>query len=288
MAIDLAVASGGPTYQRLKRHLPAHGIAVHHVDTGPGITSLTEGIPPFPSYDVGFIYPARIVNGDVVTAIHELQWVNSRANILTTRNKAGSLTKLSMAGVEIPPTIHLSSPIEWPELRSAFHRLEPPVVIKPNTATKGIGIVRVTDEDSLRGVFDYLDLIHSFSATGDRSFLLQSYVPEALDLRLTVIDGTVAGAVERRFHDPGSGRWVRNVHRGASTLSITPPAPVVEVAEAAASVLGVPLLGVDILMTDEQPIVLEVNGRPTIDTVEKYPADFYEQLASLIETTASD
>lgn len=287
MVFDLAVATDGPTRRRLQRHLPAHGIAVHYLPVGAGLEEIGAlEIDGPDQYDVGFVYPSRTVEGDVLTASMDIPWINDREAILTTRNKAGTLTKLDAADVSIPRTFHVSSPVDEEAVLDAYRALNGPVVLKPNTTTKGIGHVLLRDIDSLRGVFDYLDLVHSFPATRDRSFLLQEYVPDAHDLRVTLIEGTVAGTVERRLSEDAEGAWVKNVHRGASAVPITPPTSVVTVAERVAAELSIPLLGVDILLTDGGPLVLEVNARPTIDRVEKYASDFYERLTSLIERTA--
>lgn len=284
MAIDLAVASGGPTFRRLRRQLPSHGIAVHEIDVAgyvAPIGSVADELAVSP--DVGYVFPSRTVEGAVLDAEIDVPWVNDRAAIRTTRNKAGALAKLASAGLPIPETVHVSNPADGEAVRAAFRRFDGPAVVKPNTTTRGVGHVRVDDEDSLRGVVDYLDLIHAFPATEDRSYLLQPYLPDARDCRLTVIDGRVAGAVERRRSDG----WVANVHRGAEAVGIDPPRPLVELAEAAADTLDIALLGVDLLVTDAGPVILEVNGRPTIDQIDRYPADFYDRLAALIKRTAN-
>lgn len=289
MVVDLAVASDGPTRRRLQRHLPPHGIAVHHLPVGAGIEEIgAVEVPGHRQFDVGFVYPARTVEGDVITASLDLPWVNDRSDILTTRNKAGALSRLEGAGIPIPRTIHVSSPADEEAVIDAYQTFDGPVVLKPNTTTKGIGHVLLRDIDSLRGVVDYIDLIHSFPATRDRSFLLQEYLPEARDLRLTLLDGTVAGAVERRLDDDGEGAWVKNVHRGATAASIKPPEDAIDLAESAADQLDIAILGVDIMLGEDGPVVLEVNARPTIDQVEKYGSDFYDRLASLIKATAAE
>lgn len=287
MALDLAVASDGPTRRRLRRHLPSFDIDVHGLSVSDDIRTITDETPePWRRFDVGFVYPARIVEGDVVTALTGLPWVTDRADILTTRNKAGTLAQLAAAGLPTPETVHVSSPADADAVRDAFEAIDGPVVVKPNATTKGTAQVLVTDLDSLHGVADLFDLIHAFPATGDRSYLLQAYVPDARDLRLTTIDGHVAAAVERRFPDDGADRWVRNVHRGATAVPVDPPAEAVDVAERAAAELDIAVLGIDVLVTTEGPMLLEVNGRPTIDRVEKYPPDFYDRLAAVIRRAA--
>lgn len=284
MALDLAVASGGATRRRLRRHLPPRGIAVNGLDVEGYVAELGAiTADTAVDFDVGYVFPGRTQEGDVIDAELQVPWVNDREAILTTRNKAGSLARLRAAGLPIPRTVHVSDPAETDEVRAAFRSFEGPVVLKPNTTTRGIGHVRLEDEDSLRGVVDYLELVHAFPATGDRSYLLQEYVPDARDCRLTVIEGTVRGAVERRRADG----WVNNVHRGAEPVAIEAPDAVVDLAETAAEVLEIDLLGVDVLLGGDEPAVLEVNGRPTIDRIERYPSDFYDRLAGLIERTAN-
>lgn len=287
MALDLAVASDGPTRTRLHRHLPPLGIAVHHLAVGAGVDEIGRCFNG-DAYDVGFVYPSRTVEGDVITAATGLPWVNDREDILTTRNKAGSLTTLHAAGIPIPRTVHISSPADEAAVVEAFRSFDGPVVLKPNTTTKGIGHVLLTDEDSLRGVFDHIDLLHSFPAIRDRSFLLQTYLPNARDLRVTLVDGSVVGVVERQLPDDTDSQWVKNVHRGATAVPVDPPEEVLELAQRVATELSIDLLGVDILFTSQGPLVLEVNGRPTIDRVEKYNSDVYERLAALIERTAAE
>ncbi len=237
--------------------------------------------------DVGFVFPKRVVEGSVITAALDIPWINGRDDILTTRNKASVLTQLQKVGIQTPRTVLVSSPADADAIRDVFDRFDGPVVIKPNSTTRGTGHVLVEDPDSFRGVVDYLELIHDFPATGDRSFLLQEYIPEARDVRLTVIDGVVAGAVERRLDGDADG-WVKNVHRGATPVPVTPSKRLSDIAEHVADTLGVALLGVDVLIGPEGPVVIEVNGRPTIDRIEQYPSDFYDRLAALIRRVAKE
>lgn len=288
MTLNLAVASDGPTRRRLHRHLPPHGIAVHRLSVGGGLHDISELPDAVPiDFDVGFVFPKRRIEGEVLAVALDIPWVNDRMAIETTRNKAGVYARLDRARLPYPRTVHVSSPVEHEDIIDAYETFDGPVVLKPNSTTRGTGHVRIEDRDSLRGATDYLDLIHAFPATDDRSYLIQEYVADARDLRLTVIDGAVAGAVERRFHAEAAGEWVKNVHRGATPVAIDPPDRAVALAEAVATDLDISFLGVDLLLTEDRSLVLEVNGRPTIDRIDQYPSDFYERLASLIERTAA-
>jgi ribosomal protein S6--L-glutamate ligase len=143
--------------------------------------------------------------------------------------------------------------------------------------------------DSALGVTDYLDLVHDYRATGDRSYLLQEYLPGARDYRAMVVDGEYAGAVERRLPEDAreAGRWKHNVHRGAEAVGVELPEEHRRLAERAAEVLGIDFLGVDLLATGDRVVVSETNARPTVDAATKYEPGFYDRLVGLIRDRAA-
>jgi ribosomal protein S6--L-glutamate ligase len=228
------------------------------------------------------------MEGGVLDALLDVPWVNDREAVLTSRNKAGVLAQLERAGVPVPESVLVSNPADESTLLDAFDRLDPPVVVKPNSTTRGVGVAKVGDADSYLGVTDYLDLVHDYRATGDKSFLVQEFVPDATDYRAMVVDGECVGGVERRIpDDAGSDRWKHNVHRGAEATGVDLPADLRDLAERTADALGIDFLGVDLLVTDDRAVVNETNARPTIDAETKYDEGFYDRLAALIVATAT-
>ena len=295
--VRLAVTTRAETFERLRERLAPHGIAVDHVrpdervlrvaggdDTGDGDD--TEG--EFDGFDAGWVYPSRLMEGAVVDARLGVPWVNGRDAVLASRNKAGALATLSDAGVPVPETRLVSNPADEEAVLAAAGEIGYPLVVKPNSATRGVGIARASDPDSLLGVTDYLDLVHDYRATGDKSYLLQEFLPAATDYRVMVLDGSYAGAVERRLPDAAlaEGRWKHNVHRGAVAEGVDLDADARRLAERAAGALDVPLLGVDLLESDGRLVVSETNARPTVDAAEKYRDGFDADLAALVRRTA--
>ena len=280
--LGLAVANDTETFQRMRDPLAERGIRAEHVSVRGEVTPLAE--PPFDTenFDVGFVYPGRLMEGGVVDALLGVPWVNGRAAVLRSRNKAGALAALTEAGVPVPDTVYVSNPADEDGVRAAFERFDPPVVVKPNSTTRGVGVAKVHDADSLSGVTDYLELVHDYRATGDKSYLVQEFLPDAADYRVMVLDGEVVGAVERRAPEG----WKHNVHRGADAAAVDLPADLRELARDAAAALDVDMLGVDVLVTGDRAVVNETNARPTIDDEAKYDAGFYDRLAALIERTA--
>jgi len=286
--LRLAVATNAETYERMQAPLAERGIDAVHVETSERAIPLTES--PYDDVDVGFVYPSRIMEGAVADAFLDVPWVNDREAILRSRNKADVLTRLGRADVPVPETVMVSNPADEAALVAAFERLDPPVVVKPNSTTRGVGVAKAHDLDSFLGITDYLSLVHDYRATGDRSFLVQEYLPDATDYRAMVVDGEYVGAVERRLPDGDRerGRWKHNVHRGAVAEGVVLPEHLQRLAERAADVLDIAYLGVDLLVTDDRAVVNETNARPTIDSATKYEEGFWDTLAELIRETATE
>jgi ribosomal protein S6--L-glutamate ligase len=235
---------------------------------------------------VGFVYPQRLMEGGVADVHLSVPWVNGREAILRSRNKAEVLTRLTRAGVPVPETVMVSNPVDESELVGVFQDFDSAVVLKPNSTTRGVGVARAADLDSFLGIVDYLDLVHDFGATGDKSFLVQEFLNGATDYRVMVLDGEYVGAVERRLPAAAANEWKHNVHRGACAERVDLDADLRALAERAATALDIPFLGVDVLVTDDRAVVTETNARPTIDEADKYESGFWDDLAGLIRRTS--
>ena len=284
--LSLAVATRKESFERMAGPLAEHDIDVRHVQTDERTVPLTDPGDEWAGFDVGFVHPSRAMEGGVADALLDVPWVNDREAILTSRNKAGVIARLARAGLPVPKTVLISNPVEEAALVEVFSRFDPPAVVKPNSTTRGTGVVKVADRDSFLGVADYLGLIHRNPATGDRSFLVQEFIPTATDYRAMCIDGRCVGAVERRLPESvrAAGGWKHNVHRGAEATGVDLPANLRDLAERTAESLAIPWLGVDLLVTDERAVVSETNARPTIDDETKYEPGFYDDLAALIRS----
>lgn len=285
--LRLAVATNAETLERIRDPLEERGIKAIHVPTTERAQPLSDPLVDG-RFDAGFVYPSRIMEGGVADALLGVPWVNDREAILRSRNKAETLARIQRAGIPTPKSVSVSNPIDNAELRAVFERFDPPVVIKPNSTTRGVGIAKANDLDSFLGVCDYLDLVHDYRAVSDQSFLVQEFLPEARDIRAMVIDGEYAGAVERRLPtaERAAGRWKHNVHRGATASGIELPDERRTLLEEAARTLDIDWLGIDLLVSDGRTVVNETNARPTVDEATKYEPGFYNRLAALIRQTA--
>ncbi len=280
----LAVATDAETYERMQAPLAERGIDAEHVPTAERTIPL-DSVPG--EFDAGFVFPPRLAEGGVASELLGVPWVNGREAILRSRHKGETLARLSRAGLPTPETVVVSDPVDEDDLVGAFERFDPPVVVKPNAVTRGVGVAKAHDLDSFLGLCDYLDLVHDYRAVGDASFLVQEYLPGARDYRAMLVGGEYVGAVERRL--PGealaAGQWKHNVHRGAEATGVALPDDLRTLAKRAADAMAIPFLGVDLLVTDDRAVVNETNARPTIDDATKYEPGFWDDLAALIRQT---
>jgi ribosomal protein S6--L-glutamate ligase len=271
--VKLLLTHGEASNRRIEDGLRPHGVDCTTFETTGRAYTLDEEVDA----DVGLVYPSRLVEGGVVDALGDIDWVVDAGDVLTTRNKARTVAILEDAGVRVPDTRLLSSPVGDDEVRSVFESVGPPAVVKPNSASSGRGATLVRDTDSATGIADLFGVLHGSSLVRDRTFVVQEYVKGARDYRVMVVGGEYAGAVERRAEG-----WKKNVHAGAEAHGVEPPDSVVDAAEEAARALGVDFCGVDVLHADV-PFVNEVNARPTVDDADKYEDGFYARLARLVE-----
>ena len=288
--VDLAVVNRAETFERMQSPLAERGVSVHHVQVKERTLALSPETAPFSAdqFDAGFVYPGRMMEGGVADALLDVPWVNGRDAVLTSRNKAGVLARLERAGLPVPQSVYVSNPADESAVAEAVESLDPPVVLKPNSTTRGIGVAKVPDLDSALGVTDYLDLVHDFRATGDRSYLVQEFVPDARDYRVMVLDGEYVGAVERQLSDADreAGRWKHNAHRGAEATPVDLDPEYRRLAERVADELDIRFLGVDLLVGPDGVVVNETNARPTIDDAAKYEDGFWDRLAGAVRETA--
>ena len=291
--LRLAMTTDSETFERIRDPLADRGIEVGHVQPTERSFRVADGhdgagVGGDADFDVGFVYPSRLMEGAVVDTRLSVPWVNGRDAVVTSRNKAGVLAALDAAGLPTPRTAMVSNPVDEAVVADAVAGFEFPVVVKPNSATRGVGVAKAHDVDSLLGIVDYLNLVHDYRATGDKSYLIQEFLPDATDYRVMVVDGAYAGAVRRELPADAleAGRWKHNVHRGAVATGVELGSEARELAERTAATLGIDYLGVDLLETDDRLVVNETNARPTVDAATKYEPHFYDRLASLIERTA--
>ena len=185
-----------------------------------------------------------------VLADRGVRCVNAPRAIERTIDKSWAGAVLALAGLPTPPTIVCE---RYEDAMRAFERLGGDVVIKPLFGAMGSGIVRVEDRDVAHRVFRALELERTV-------YYVQRTVAPAgrRDLRVLVVAGEVAGAMERV-----TDSWRANVARGARPRAVTLSDDEHDLALSASAAVEADVAGVDLLIApDGETFVLEVNGIP--------------------------
>ncbi len=137
---------------------------------------------------------------------------------------------------------------------AAFESLGGDVVVKPLFGSEGRGIVRVSDPELARRTF------HTLERLGAVLYLQRFVRGVGHDLRAFVVGETVLGAIRRH---PSVGDWRSNLSRGGRAEAVRLEPQVERLALRAARAVGARIAGVDLLPSEEGPlVVLEVNAVP--------------------------
>jgi ribosomal protein S6--L-glutamate ligase len=207
----------------------------------------------------------------------EVFTLNSSDAISRSRDKLRSMQLLSRAGVGLPTTSFAHSTQDIDGLLEVVGGT--PVVVKLLEGTQGLGVVLAETRKAAESV------IAAFRQM-DANFLVQQFVREAAgsDLRVLVVGGKVVAAM-RRTGAPGDFR--SNLHRGGSAQAVKLTAKERATAVRAAKTMGLNVAGVDMLSSEEGPLVLEVNSSPGLEGIEGVSGvDIADLIVEYIEDNA--
>ena len=201
-------------------------------------------------------YGTAVVRQFEVAGVHP---ANESQSIVRARDKLRSLQLLARAGIGLPVTSFAHSTKDIDGLLDIVGR--PPYIIKLLEGTQGVGVVMAETRNAAESV------IAAFRQL-DANILVQRFVTEARgrDLRAFVVGDRVVAAMERRAKE---GEFRANIHRGASAEAVELTDAEQETALHAAHTLGLSISGVDMLRSDEGPVVIEVNSSPGLEGIER-------------------
>jgi ribosomal protein S6--L-glutamate ligase len=184
--------------------------------------------------------------------------VNPSNAILLSKDKVAAHQILVAHGIPIPRTMACRDSTQVPSIIEALGG--PPVIIKVTRGTHGAGVVVAESQASAASI---LDTIWSFQGEA----LVQEYVKESdgEDIRVFVVGDRAVGAMKRRAAD---GDFRANLHLGGTSEVIQLTDELRDLAVQTAAILGLHVAGVDILLSDRGPLVLEANASPGLQGIE--------------------
>ena len=185
--------------------------------------------------------------------------VNGSQAILESRDKMRSLQILARAGLKVPATVMCRTSKGLKAALAAVGGM--PVVLKVLRGTQGVGVMLLHTPASLESVLDTLRGL-------DQDVILQQFLAEGAgrDYRVFVVGGQVVAAMMRTA---APGEFRSNIHRGGEGKLIKLPKGFERAAVEAARILKLGVAGVDLMESNQGPMILEVNSSPGFEGIEK-------------------
>ncbi|MCS7096943.1 MAG: RimK family alpha-L-glutamate ligase [Candidatus Methanomethylicia archaeon] len=197
-----------------------------------------------------------ILRIDILYALQEMgiPIINKPSTIEKCVDKFRALYTLKIHGLPVPKTIVTErSNIAIKNLNLLK---SPYVVIKPMFGSRGHGStrIRLRDRDVL------WEVIKALSFVG-HTIYIQEFLPHGgVDIRAFIIGGKVIAAMYRKGP---RGMWKTNIAQGAVPQRINKLEPnIEELAIKATEILECDIAGVDIVVIEDSPYILEVNSQP--------------------------
>lgn len=178
--------------------------------------------------------------------------------ITRARNKVRTLQIMARKGIPIPETVFSINP---DNIEVQIQLLGgPPVIIKLQEGTHGLGVILAESKKSAKSIIDTFYKM-------DTSILLQKYIEEANgeDIRIIVVGNKVVASMKRMSE---LGDFRSNVHRGGNTEAIEPTDKERYIALNASKYLGLGVAGVDLIRSKKGPLLIEVNASPGLKGIE--------------------
>ena len=185
--------------------------------------------------------------------------LNESQAIARSRDKLRCLQLLSRHDIGLPPTVYTRQAEHVPD---CIEQVEgPPVVVKLLQGTQGIGVVLA---ETAMAASSVIEAFHGL----EQNILIQKFIKEAkgADIRAW-------WSAARWWRRCGGRRWPASF--APTCIAAARPSKVRLSAEyrrtalAAARCLGLTVAGVDLIESDEGPMVMEVNSSPGLEGIQK-------------------
>ncbi len=185
--------------------------------------------------------------------------LNESLAIARSRDKFRSLQLLARKSIPMPRTGFAQSPDNTEDLIRMVGGA--PLVIKLLEGTQGKGVILADSHQSA------VSIINAFKEM-NANILVQEFIQESrgTDIRCLVVGDKVVAAIKRQAKE---GEFRANVHQGGQAMKVKLSSEERRIAVAAAKAMGLKVAGVDLVRSNQGPLVLEINSSPGLEGVER-------------------
>lgn len=189
--------------------------------------------------------------------------LNSAASMALCNDKLGSQVKLNTAGILTPKSACVGSA---EMLDEALNRLEKlgvgfPMIIKTLRGTHGIGVMKVDSRASC------VSVAQAFLAQGGE-IMLQEFIEHDKSARLIMLGHEMLCA-NTRGQPKEKDEFRTNSHLGSETEYYEPGEEELALGSRIVELFGCNFCAIDYIIKDEKLIILEVNGSPGLEAIQK-------------------
>lgn len=182
---------------------------------------------------------------------------NDRSNSLTHQIITSKMTQpfvLKQADIHFPSTL-VTVTQNVPNIQKLIDKhFEYPLVVKL-TGSKGEQVWKCDSKADLANKIEEIGL------ETNKLIQFQEYIPNTFDIRVIVLYGEIIGAIARSSVDG----FYNNVSKGGSASKIDITEEEKRISLEAARLIKLELAGIDIVRTDNGPLLFEVNKSPDIE-----------------------
>lgn len=181
-------------------------------------------------------------------------------------NKITAFKKFKQSGLKVPETVLLDIKEKKERIRYQIKELEYPVIIKPLQGTSCSGLSKVKDENEISKAIKKVT-----QETTSRQFVAQKLVKGQAASACVISTGDKATALSlnKQFVNlaspTGDSTYIGGVVPFKHSLEIEALRAAEKAVEAVNGLKG--YVGVDLTLTDKEPIVIEINPRLTVSYI---------------------
>lgn len=252
---------------RMKEELAALGVALEQKTCADIFTFIDENgnlhKEDLPYDFILFLDKDRYISTMLENAGYRL--FNKASPIEICDDKMRTYIALANQGIPMPKTI--SAPLRYIKennenfLQNLVQILSFPMVMKTNFGSMGLGVYLINDYEGLR---------EKENAFGMSPHLYQQFIvpSKGFDYRLVLVNQKFVAGYRRRSLN---GDFRSNIAQGGTGEKVDISPAMIDLAEKAASIIGLDYCGVDILDSGDpnRPILCEVNSNAFIEGAEK-------------------
>jgi len=184
--------------------------------------------------------------------------INSGDGMLLASNKLDCQIALNKNGIRTPKSIMLTDDSQLENAMSALDN-KFPMIVKTIYGAHGIGVIKVDNKEGLRSIVQYM-------LKCGESFMLQEFIPHDVGYRMLMLNDTLISGVSRSVPEFD---FRTNSHNGAEQTKYDPSEQEIELGKKCAKIIGLNFTAIDYVKMGEEVIILEVNGSPGFEALQK-------------------